>query len=358
MIWSAKISRYIARAVLLSAMAVLGVLLALDATLRFISELSDVGKGQYSFILAVLYVGLQTPARAFELLPTACLVGALLGLGALANHSELVAVRAAGYSSVRILRSVLLTASLVISVALVISEFVVPTASNNAVQLRTAALSTDEQLLSKRGLWVRDRNRIYLAAKISPGPTLDDVTVFHFADGRLHELTKIARARYQDGEWRLTQVASTAITEQAVSAHHQTLFRTGDFAAPEIFSAAVQDPENLSFRQLWQHIEQLQRNQVDSADYRLAFWHKLVVPISSAAMMLVALPLVFGSARSGGIGQRIFIGSVLGIIFFVLDKLVSHFGIVYGLAPALSAALPTALLLIGALWLVRTRAWN
>ncbi|MFO7602491.1 MAG: LptF/LptG family permease, partial [Gammaproteobacteria bacterium] len=57
------------------------------------------------------------------------------------------------------------------------------------------------------------------------------------------------------------------------------------------------------------------------------------------------VPFVFGSLRQGGVGQRIFLGFLVGLIFYILDRLIGQVGIVYALPPWLGASLPTFLVI-------------
>jgi len=68
------------------------------------------------------------------------------------------------------------------------------------------------------------------------------------------------------------------------------------------------------------------------------------------------VPLVFGSARSSGAGQRIFLGVLIGLAFVLLNRLLTRAGIVYGLPPPLSALLPTMLIMaVGLIGILRMR---
>ena len=96
------LSRYVIRAVLGNTVLVLLVLLALSGLYLFITQQDDIGVGQFTVVNAFMYVGLTLPKYAFDLLPIAALIGALLALGNLARSLELVVVRAAGVSSMRI----------------------------------------------------------------------------------------------------------------------------------------------------------------------------------------------------------------------------------------------------------------
>ena len=91
------LSGYLMRTLLVSTLLVLMVLLALATLFEFISELAN-NMGDYGVPQALLYSVLRLPPLAFEMLPMATLIGALLGLGALASHSEIVVMRVAGLS--------------------------------------------------------------------------------------------------------------------------------------------------------------------------------------------------------------------------------------------------------------------
>ena len=69
---------------------------------------------------------------------------------------------------------------------------------------------------------------------------------------------------------------------------------------------------------------------------------------------LLAIPFVVGSLRSSGAGQRLFIGILIGVGFYLMNEIMSSSGQVYGLQPWATAMLPTmimALLLL--FWLDR-----
>ena len=70
-------------------------------------------------------------------------------------------------------------------------------------------------------------------------------------------------------------------------------------------------------------------------------------------MLIIAAPFVFGFQRNAGAGQRIFIGILIGIVFFLFNRILGNMGIVYGIPPLLAATLPLLLFLAGGLWMLR-----
>lgn len=120
------LDRYISRTIISGTLMVLLVLGALLAFVDFVSEMDDVGKGQYSMLQAAMYVLLSLPKRLYELFPTAVLIGSLLSLGTLAGNSEFTVMRAAGISIMRIVFSVLKAGFILLVFVALIGELVVP----------------------------------------------------------------------------------------------------------------------------------------------------------------------------------------------------------------------------------------
>jgi len=96
------LDRYVMRTILGYTVPVMGVLLSLGTVFLFVEEQDDIGVGTYGISHAFLFVLLNLPQQAFQFLPIGALIGALVGLGNLARGSELIAIRAAGVSVMRV----------------------------------------------------------------------------------------------------------------------------------------------------------------------------------------------------------------------------------------------------------------
>ena len=112
-------------------------------------------------------------------------------------------------------------------------------------------------------------------------------------------------------------------------------------------------PDQLSAYQLFQYINHLQDNGQETEAYELAFWAKIATPLATAVMVILAIPFVFRSVRSGGYGVSLFIGIMLGLAFFVTDK---GFGLIvqiYDISPFVGAFLPTFLFALLGVFFIR-----
>ena len=75
-----------------------------------------------------------------------------------------------------------------------------------------------------------------------------------------------------------------------------------------------------------------------------AFWSRIARTAAIAFAVLLAIPFVLGSLRSAGTGARMVTGLVLGIGFFLLQRLIESGTVVFALNPVLLAWIPTLVL--------------
>ncbi|MCH9843160.1 MAG: LptF/LptG family permease, partial [Gammaproteobacteria bacterium] len=120
-----RISSYISVSVIGAVGLALLIIVALDTVGSMIDGAGDVTK-EYNFFQVLIYVALTTPGRIYEFLPTAALIGCLVGLGGLANNSELIVIRAAGVSVLRIVWMVLRPILLLVVIGVMFGEYIVP----------------------------------------------------------------------------------------------------------------------------------------------------------------------------------------------------------------------------------------
>ncbi len=351
------LDRYIARVVLSGTLMVLLVLAALLAFVDFVGEIGEVGKGSYDILDAIAYVLLSLPKRMYELFPTAVLLGSLLSLGTLASNSELTVMRASGVSVARFVRSVLQAGLLLVLLVAAMGELMVPPSEKQAQTIRATALQQTVAFGGEHGLWARDGQRYIHVGRVYPGFNLGNVSIYQLDEQRnLQQVTHAVSASFHQGHWRLRNIQRSIIGEQQVSEQRISVEDWPELLSPDLFNIVGIQPANMSAVDLYRYSEYLQANELDSSHYRLAFWIKVLTPVSSLVMLLIALPFIFGSQRSGATGNRMMIGMLLGIGFFLLNRTMNHLGQVYGLDPLFSAALPVVLMAgIGGIALRRVR---
>jgi lipopolysaccharide export system permease protein len=335
------LDRHIGRAILHSTLLVFGVLMSLFTLLTFVEAIGDMGRGHFGMVEVLKYVALSLPRDAYELFPMTALLGVTLGLSTLAVGSELIVVRAAGVSLLRIVGSVMKVGVLLIAIAVVVGEGVAPITENLAQRGRAAALQRSVAQQSDSGLWLRDGGAFVHVGEVLPDLSLLRVTIYEFDENaRLRSHTYAHSARYEQSHWRLSDVRQSLIEQNQVRSRTLASEQLSSVLTPQILEVFAVKPEGLSAWHLFRYIQHLGQNKQDTSRYRLALWHKITLPIATGVMVILAIPFVFGQLRSGALGSRLLIGIVLGLAFYLMNRAFGYFGLLYGLPPALGALLP------------------
>lgn len=348
------LQRYIGKTVIINIVIALVILLVLVSIGTFANELGDVGEGRYQTYDAFVYVMMILPRRIYEVFPVAVLLGSLIGLGGLASNSELIAMRAAGVSLREIIFSALKAGILMMFLIVVVGEFVAPNTEEYAETMRASKLSEQITLKSEYGFWARDRNTFVNIRNILPGARLQDIYIYEFSDDRQLKVASYAAfAQFRDDRWLLNNIKQTEFTPEGVVSRHVERAEWESMLDPGVLSIVVVRPTMLAAWGLYKYIGFLHGNGQTAIQFEVAFWSKIVSPMMTLVMVFLAVPFVFGSLRSVGIGQRVFAGSILGTLFFLMSKILAHMAVVYQLNPLFAATFPAFVMLGLAFWLFR-----
>lgn len=352
------IDRYLRRAVF-ALIAIVGLaLFAISSFVTLVTELEDLGKGTYGLWQILRYVGLKAPETVYQMFPIIALLGTLLGLGALASNQELVAIRAAGVSIARLALGVAKAGVVVGALAFAVGEFLLPVTTPAADQGRSLARYGLTAQNSATGVWLRDGQQYVHIAELLSDRQIEGLELFEIdAEGRLLSMTRAERGEFSGGQWTFEDIRRTRFGPGGTTVQREARASLADSLsdrfAPDVLRLFVLEEDSLSARGLYRYVDYLKANSLDSDRYALAFWRKVAAPFTVLVMMLVAVPFVIGPTRQSGAGQRLFIGVLVGVGFFMVNEITASTGLIYGMRPVLAAFLPT--LAVAALTFVRLR---
>jgi lipopolysaccharide export system permease protein len=340
----------------------LAVLVALVLILMTLDLLGESGK-----ILAVpgngdadlwRYVSLRIPLLVSRFLPFSVLLGTLIAFVGLNQHSEVVAMKAAGISAHQILAPLIL-ASLVIAGALfAFNETVVV----KAARVVTAWSDNDYKPIPRdsgvvSNVWVLNGEDLVRAGRVSGQGArfrADDVQVFDRNGGMLSRVIRADSAvPGPGGAWRLK---NARVYDAGMNVTRRLPELDGlAGVTPQQLTLAKVDPTQLDYWTLKRRIAELAAAGRPTDEARSGLAHKVSGPLSTLLMPLLAAVAAFGLARSGQVLVRAVLGMALGFAYFVADNFSLAMGNVGAYPPLVAAWAPFLLfLLIGEAVLVRT----
>jgi len=345
---------YIGKAILFATMICLFTLVGLSAVIKYVEQLKSVGQGSYGLLEALMYVALKMPREITIFFPMGALLGALVGLGALASSSELVVIQAAGQSRFKIVISAMKTAIPMMLVVMFMGEYVAPYTEQKAVELRAEAKSGRSVIRAQEGVWAKDKENFINIGRVLNGTELVDVTIYEFNNQQKLETTTLAqKAVFTDNFWILTDLTVTTFTPKEIKVSYEDSRQWVSTLTPEKLEVVTIEPLDLSITGLYSYINYLESNKQDSSSYELAFWRKIFQPMSIGVMVLLALSFVFGPLRSVTMGARILMGVIAGFTFYLASETFGPISLVYTLPPILGAVFPSAIFTLIAIMQLR-----
>lgn len=368
------LSRYVKLNALLAIIgAVLG-LWALQLVFSYLSELDSLDDS-YTMGEAIKYIFYRSPYFLEQFIPTGALLGAVIGLGLLANKSELVVMRAAGVSVYRIVGWVLQPALLFVLLALVINQFVLPHSNQLAQEINDEDNSS--LVTAVRGYWTV-QPRFERTKDGTAKPDGSDILYIDYADvqGNIGEVKRwhldnngnLQTAIHAEGgkyigrealdtdssktnsrkaneqyryEWQLNNMTKLMINQGFESSQAIAPSDTLSLPfAPESVYLLTRKAEDLSLTQLYEHRQFMRGQGTRSLSHELAFWQKLLSPLSILSLVIVACSFVFGSLRTHSLGLRIVVALLFGLLFSYVQDLVGFVALATGFSPLLMVLLP------------------
>jgi len=347
------INRYMMRNIHLGTLLVLLVLVSLGLFFIFIGQLEDIGRGNYSLLHVIEYVALRVPGKVVEFMPLAVLLGTILSLGSLASNSEIIAMQAAGLSVLHLLRAVLQAAIILALLSFLLADWVVPTSETSARDIRSTAINFTPALRAKKGLWVKDDNRVLYIKELLPNGVARLVEIYTLDElGSLTSVIAAQSAIPTAGRWLLKQVKQSVIENNSVhTVTYDEMIYTGNISH-ELLQALMIEPRQMSSSDLYSYIAFLDENDLDTSIASLTFWQKVMAPFTVLIMCVLGVPFVLGSQRQNNTGQRLMLGILLGLSYVVVDRLLIQLGNQVNIHPFVNAISPSLLFLALAVYLL------
>ena len=348
---------YIGRIIASTTFITLMVFVSVSGIIKFVEQMRAVGRGNYDLAHAALYVLYAVPRDIEIFFPMSALIGGLIGMGMLASNSELVVMQAAGLSRLDIIKSVMKTAVLLIIVSMAIGEWLAPSGEARAREIRAQAISGGSLISANNGIWAKDGDYFVNIGEVLEQGKLKKVQIYRFNEQlKLESWLSAQSATYQGDAWLLKDVVDTHLDNKKIATVKFKEKIWPSSLTPKKLGVVTVTPESLSIRGLVDYLDYLEANEQDPSRYELAFWRKLMQPLTVAVMLLVALSFVFGPLRSVSMGARIMMGVFTGILFFVFNQVLGSLSLVYQLPPILGAVMPSLLFVILAWYLISKKA--
>jgi len=335
------LERYIAKTIILATGLVSLVITGVLFLMTLLSELKNIGEGDYGISQAVFYVFLRMPNELYHFSPLLILLGSMAGLSVLSSHRELAVMRASGFSVRNIIYSVLTVAFMLIGAISFIGEWFGPGLSYKAEVRKENAKNAGQAVVTAAGVWFHIDNSFIHVKHVVGRQLLEGVTRYQFDDNHHLQVAYYAKTlSFENKAWKMNDVVKTTFyTERTKS--HAMLEAPWDLKLnSNLLNVGLVDPKEMSLPRLVKFSRYLEQNGLQASEYRFDFWQRIFQPFASLIMVFLAIPFVLGALSTSTMGWRLIIGMIVGFIFFILNAFLGQLCVVYQIPTLIAALLP------------------
>ena len=238
--------------------------------------------------------------------PMAVLLSSLMAFGRLSSSSEIVAMKCGGLSFYRLAAPVFLLAFGVSVFSMVFNEVMVPRANAAYSYIVHYEIMKNTRPKSQEHIVIKDiaggkLQRLTYGRRFDEGLSLmQGITIQEYENDVLVRIENAEKAVWKDGGWTMLNGIIYDMTEDG------RVERTMRFSeqvmpvekAPAEISRDQKRPEEMTIRELKQHIAILRREQVRTSFFEVELQQRVAVPFACFVFSMIGVPLGIQRQRS------------------------------------------------------------
>jgi lipopolysaccharide export system permease protein len=354
------LQRYIAASLLRGWLLVFLVLGAVFGLIGFIQELDHTRFG-YDTLAVARYTLFTLPQQLLSLSPVIALLGSIVALASLDKSNELAVISCAGVAMRQVLIAIAIPTLMLMLFLWVAMEYLTPVLHQQAEQQRHALRYRNDVKIPDGGVWSKHDRRYIHLGKMLKGNVPGDIDLYEFSeDGALALALHAETAEVSsDRRWLFKGVREKRLVDGELVTR-----KLRDLEIPNLWAAAelptlTFSSDSMTLSVLYGYSKYLADTGRSTALYVSAFWQKVTMPLTVAAMVLLATPISanLGSSRDRNFGVSMGIGALVGILFYLGAQIFFALGQLLQLDIPVVAISPAAVVFLSASLLLRRVRW-
>jgi lipopolysaccharide export system permease protein len=271
----------------------------------------------------------------------ATLIAALLSLGNMSRHNEIIAMRAGGVSLGRIIMPVLAGGLLISVFSFINNEFIMPVYSTRANYIRNIEIEKKQQriIFQQQSCGSADPTTASPTSRWSPEPERNDRPEHIQAepDYSVRERIRADSLLWENGAWRLRNSRTYMSAGDAVQSRSSDgeVFNIVD--SPEDLGMIIKTSAEMNFSEMWNYIKRLRTGGYKAVMYEVDLHNKIAFPFASLLMAMISIPFSIHGVRSGGAAKGFAFAILIAFVYWTLMSVGASLGR-SGAIPPLAAA--------------------
>ncbi|MGZ9032987.1 MAG: LptF/LptG family permease [Rhodospirillales bacterium] len=346
------ITRYVSRRLAANVVIVLIVITTLSLTFELMEEGDNITKHAGSVVPAISrYVALRLPEVIAELLPFAALLGAIIVVGLLLRHSEVVAIWNSGVSAFGLMRAALPVGLALVAIQISLDDQLVPPTRAMLEAWGVGKAAEREGMLARasKSVWLLtdEGDVVHIPKSAATANHFGGLEIFRRDEnGQLTAYSYAEDARRDGSGWLLSNVTRRTVNPPSIEKIPYMDWEPP--AAVEHIPLISKLLKDLRLEQLWRLVVHKGYGQRSAGVYRTWFHYRIAAALSPLLLILLVISLAQRFQRTGTFVRLMISSIAIGFGYMVFEGMSLSLGEAGLLAPFIAGWGP-AILLVSAI---------
>jgi len=349
------LDKYLLKSIFRTSLLVLFSLVLVFAFFQFIEELNEVHEKNYPLESAIKYILFLFPSYFNSLLVLALMIGTVFSIGQLNSDKELQIFHVASISQRNLIGKIIKYPFLISIVLILLFELIAPNALSFANQIKDQALGRNS-IQNTSDYWSKKNNEILLLSKAKDNKY--DLRLFNIKNNNLLSYIDSKGAYFSGmnlitGDSKKIQFQNNdnlIIPIESIS--QDNIDFKLDFEEVKSLSKNL---KTISLFKLVKILSLSYQNQTNRNEIILELISRIIKPFTLIGMILITVSYILDFQRNISIGKRVFISIVIGTITHLFTKISSVISLKFDAMIAIGPILPTLILIMIGMLLVKIK---
>ncbi|RKZ28536.1 hypothetical protein DRQ29_01735 [bacterium] len=273
-----------------------------------------IDKGAKAFDVFEYYIFFLPYIIALVIPIATLLATAFLG-GYLVKNRELVALRSAGISTLRVTSTIIMWGVFLSIFVFVLGEFILPGSNYAKDELKRTKIdkkSSNTARLKNQLFYIAEDGAIYYFRVFDAKSKLgrDVVILKKNNNDEIYERIDAKRMKWTGFGWRLTDVIRRNFSDGNEKLTRMARMELNISEKPEDFARKIPKPEEMGIVELSKFIAKIKKSGIEPKREETDLWMKFAYPLVNIIVVILGIPLVFKQRKGSyiyGFGQSFFI---------------------------------------------------
>jgi LPS export ABC transporter permease LptG/LPS export ABC transporter permease LptF len=327
---------------------ILTTFLVLALVFTFFELLTDIVRNKVPLVTVAEYLWNLSPSMIYLMAPMAVLLGVLITFGLMDKSSELIAMKASGFSIYRATLPVIVLCGVFAGALFVFDQLYIPRTNRQQEILRNEIKGKPPQTyLQADRKWIfGQNNEIYYYRVFDPDQNhFGGISIFEFDPDKFQLTRRIyaEHAHWDDSLQKWVFEQGWVRTLHGASIQDYRTFDVATFNElhenPSYFKKEVKQSSEMSYDELRRYIDDLQQSGFDTVRLKVQLQKKIAFPLITLVMAVLAIPFS-ASGRRGGALAGVAVALGIALVYWVTSGLFEAMGNANQLPAMLAAWAP------------------